>query len=312
MKILVTGGAGYIGCVLTPMLLDAGHEVRVFDNLQRGGLGLVMCFRREGFEFQRGDVRDVEALEKACDGVDAIIHLAAIVGYPACDRDPWAGQAVNYDGTVNLVKARDPSQCILFGSTQSNYGAATGKTCTEESEPTPISLYGRTKVEAERYLLDSGNCVIYRPATAYGLSPRMRVDLLCNDFVLRAIRDRFITVYERHMMRSFLHVYDFGLAYLHALANLDTMRDEIYNLGDEGLNITKQKLAEMVRDEVDYTIHYSDEDFDPDKRDYFVSFDKLHAAGFHTEVTLPRGIAELVQGYQCVDVGKPFQYFNNL
>lgn len=306
MKVLVTGGAGYIGCVLVPMLLEAGHRVRVLDSLRKGGLGLLPCLASPRLELLPADIRDGEAVRQALRDADAILHLAAIVGYPACQKDPWLARQTNVEGTINLIRYRGKGQLVVFPSSLSNYGSATHGVCTEDTEPTPITLYGLTKLEAERRLLEAGNVIVYRPATAFGLSPQMRLDLLFNEFVYRALKERYLTVYEPHYMRAFIHVRDFARALLFAMDNADRMVNQIYNLGCESLNLSKGELAQRIRQKIDFVLHISEAGEDPDKRNYVVDFSKLRALGFRVEMDVDRGIDELVRGLVAINVLNPF------
>jgi nucleoside-diphosphate-sugar epimerase len=305
MKVLVTGGAGYIGCVLVPALLDAGHEVRVLDSLRKGGLGLLPSLSTSRLELVRGDIRDPDAVRNALRDTDVVMHLAAIVGYPACAKDPELARTTNVDGTVNLIRYSSPHQVIIFPSSLSNYGTAPDAICTEEMVPTPITLYGTTKMEGERALLDRGNAIIFRPATAFGLSPQMRLDLLFNEFVYRALKEKYLVVYEPNHMRAFVHVRDLVRAFLFSLENGERMLNQIYNLGSESLNLRKGDLAQRIRRKVEFVLDISDRGEDPDKRNYTVSFSKLRRAGFETSVSIDEGIDELVRGLQAIDVMSP-------
>ena len=307
MRILVTGGAGYVGSVMTGMLLGAGHEVRVLDSLRKGGTGILPLFANPRLEFVRGDVRDEGTVKDALDGVEAIIHLAAIVGFPACQRDPWAARQINVDATVLLDQLRRRDQLILFGSTLSNYGAMPGVICTEETEPAPLTLYGITKVEAERLLLKAGNVIVFRPATAFGLSPLMRLDLLANDFVFRALNEGRLVVYQPEFMRVFLHVRDFSRAFLFALEHRQAMRDRVFNLGDESLNLTKGDLALKVQKVVpSCRVEFAEVGEDPDRRNYAVDFSRLRALGFRFQVSVEDGIEELARGLRVLDLPNPW------
>lgn len=306
MKVLVTGGAGYIGCILVAELLDAGHKVRVMDSLRKGGSGLLAYFSNPDLELVRGDVRDAESVEQALGGVDVIMHLAAIVGHPACSKDPWLARQVNVDGTLNIINKRSPRQLIIYPSSLSNYGTVVGATCTEDMEPKPITLYGMTKLEAEKHLLDAGNVVIFRPATAFGLSPQMRLDLLFNEFVYKAIKDRYLVIYQPHFMRAFIHVRDFARALIFGMDNADKMVNQIYNLGDELLNLTKGELAQRIKERIDFVLQVSEAGEDPDKRNYTVAFSKLRSLGYKAEVSVGEGIEELARGLPVLDVNNPF------
>ena len=306
MRVLVTGGAGYVGCVLVPMLLDAGYGVRVLDSLRKGGLGLLPYLPNPRLELVRADIRDGDAVKEAVRDADAIFHLAAIVGYPACQKDPWLARGTNVDGTINIIHHRSKGQLVVFPSSLSNYGKATHGVCTEETEPTPITLYGHSKLEAERRLLEAGNVIVYRPATAFGLSPQMRLDLLFNEFVYRALKERYLSIYEPHFMRAFIHVRDFARAFVFALDNADRMVNQTYNLGCESLNLTKGELADRIRQKIDFVLHISEAGEDPDKRNYVVEFSKLRTLGFQTEMDIDRGIDELARGLLAIDVVNPF------
>lgn len=305
MKVLVTGGAGYIGCVLVPALLEAGHEVRVLDSLRKGGLGLLPSLSASRVELVRGDIRDSDAVKQALRDVDVVMHLAAIVGYPACAKDPELARTTNVDGTVNLIRHSSPHQVIVFPSSLSNYGTAPDAICTEEMVPTPITLYGTTKMEGEKALLDRGNVIVFRPATAFGLSPHMRLDLLFNEFVYRALKEKYLVVYEPNHMRAFVHVRDLARAFLFTLEHGERMLNQIYNLGSESLNLRKGDLAQRIRRKVEFVLDISDTGEDPDKRNYTVSFSKLRHAGFETTVSIDEGIDELVRGLQAIDVMSP-------
>ena len=306
MKVLVTGGAGYIGCVLVPMLLEAGHEVRVLDSLRKGGLGLLPCLSNPRVELARGDIRDGGAVQEALRDADIVMHLAAIVGYPACAKDPWLARTTNVDGTMNLIRYSSPHQLIFHPSSLSNYGAVPDSVCTEDMEPTPITLYGMTKLEGEKAVLERGNAVVFRPATAFGLSPQMRLDLLFNEFVYKALREKYLVVYEPDHMRAFIHVRDLARAFLFALENAEQMLNQIYNLGSESLNLRKGELAQRIRRKIDFVLNIAEMGEDPDKRNYTVDFSKLSRAGFETTVSIDEGIEELIRGLKAIDVMNPF------
>lgn len=309
MKILVTGGSGYVGSVLVPKLLEKGYEVRVLDSLLFGQTSLLPHFINKNFEFIRGDIRDLETVKKAVHGVNLIIHLAAIVGAPACNADPDLAEAVNCEGTVNLDSVRSKDQPIIFASTGSNYGAVDG-ICNEMTPLTPLSVYGVTKTKAEEHLKNSGNMVGLRFATAFGISSRLRLDLMPNDFVFQALRTGNIIVYEKDVKRTFIHVTDMALAFLHAIENFDKMKNEIYNVGDESLNATKEDVANLVKQNIDYYLHFAEIDSDPDKRDYEVSYEKIRETGFRTQISLNQGIEEMIKGFQLINFGDPYRNFN--
>lgn len=306
MKILVTGGAGYVGSVLVPELLRKGYEVRVLDNLMYEQTSLIPYFIEDNFEFIKGDVRDIETVEEAVDGVDTIIHLAAIVGAPACKKDRKTAEAINYHGTVNVDNARNDSQKLIYASTGSVYGALK-EVCTEESPTNPLSIYGRTKLEAEKQVIQSGNVIVYRFATGFGLSPRLRLDLLPNDFVLGALKNRYLVIYDRSFKRTFIHVRDIVRSYIFGIENFDRLRGEVYNVGSEKINYTKEEIAKVIKEKVNFEIYYADKGIpDPDQRNYEVSYQRIRDKGFETKISLEEGIEEIIQGSQMVYLRNPY------
>ena len=295
MRILVTGGAGYVGSVLVPHLLARGHKVRVLDNLMYGGQGLLSSFAYPGFDFVKGSVLDEAKLKQALQDTDAVIHLAAIVGYPACKRDPRLAQEVNLDGTRLLDRLRSRDQPVLFASTASNYGAVVGSLCTEDTPLNPLSEYGVTKTAAERHLLDAGNVVCYRFATAFGVSSRMRFDLLVNDFVYQAKINKYLIIYERTFKRTFIHVRDMARASAFALDHWADMRDDVYNVGSEEMNYSKEEVALLIRKKIDYDLHFAEIGTDEDQRNYEVSYAKIRGKGFKTGIDMETGIDEPIK-----------------
>lgn len=306
MKVLVTGGAGYVGSVLVPSLLERGHKVRVLDNLTFGGNGLIRCCLDPNFEFIKGDVRDPEAVRDAIWDADAIVHLAAIVGYPACKKSPQLAEEVNLGGTANLDKARSKGQMVIFASTGSNYGHVEEGMCTEETPLNPLSLYGVTKTEAEKRLLDSGNVVVYRFATAFGLSPRLRLDLMVNDFVYQAVVNHQLIVYEKHFRRTFIHVQDMARSFLFAIDHAGQMKDGIFNVGSDSENLTKEDVALMIREKIKYFLHFAEIGTDEDQRNYAVDFSRIRNLGFELETPVEKGIDELMRGFQMISVPNPY------
>lgn len=306
MKILVTGGAGYVGSVLVPMLLAEGHKVRVMDCLMHGGRGLLPCFASKSFDFARGDVRDKDAYREALVDMDVVINLAAIVGYPACKKDQRLAEEVNAGGAQNLVELRNKDQLILQASTGSNYGAVLGDLCTEESPLSPLTVYGRTKTEAERVIQEAGNAITYRFATAFGVSNRMRLDLLINDFVYQAVKNGNLTIYEKTFKRTFLNVRDLARSFLFALENRDRMLDGVFNVGSESMNASKEDVANMVKSKVDYYLHFADFGEDEDKRNYEVSYGKINGLGYETTVSLEEGIDELINVMKVIEISNEF------
>jgi nucleoside-diphosphate-sugar epimerase len=305
MKILVTGGAGFIGTTLIPVLLGEGHKVRVLDNLMYGGDQLLPFFRNPDFEFQRGDIRSLEDVKRAVQGQDAVIHLAAIVGYPACRKDPKLAEEVNVQGTKNIAALVSPNQLVVFGSTGSNYGAVE-EICTEETPLNPLSLYGQTKTLAEAYLMEHCSTVAFRFATAFGLSPRLRLDLLINDFTYRAVTQQYLVVYEKHFMRTFIHVHDMARAFAFAIKNANKMRGHVFNVGSDRMNFSKQQVCELIEKQVKCYVHYADVGEDVDKRNYVVSYRKIGELGYDTTVTVEQGIGELVRGIQALGFKNPY------
>ena len=305
IRIFITGGAGYIGSVLTRRLLNEGHTVTVLDNFMYKPTSLLDCCESSHFQVIRGDCRDVELVSKLASQADLVIPLAALVGAPLCDRDPVAAKATNLEAIQNLSRNLSPSQRLLFPVTNSGYGiGAQGRFCTEESPLRPITLYGVTKVEAEKAVLERENSVAFRLATVFGVSPRMRLDLLVNDFVWRAVTDRTIVLFEGHFKRNYIHVRDVTKAFLHTLENFESMKGQAYNVGLEDANLSKVELCQEIQKVVPNFVYLEAPiGEDPDKRDYIVSNKKLLATGFQPDWTLQRGIEELVKGYTILQSG---------
>lgn len=305
-RILVTGGAGYLGSILCEHLLDAGYHVTVLDNLMYGQEPLFHLCSNANFEFVRGDTRDEATLQRLLAQADYILPLAAIVGAPACDRDPWLAKAVNLEAVRLINRLRSPQQRIVFPVTNSGYGAKSGEVyCTEDSPLEPISLYGRTKVEAEAELLAAENTITLRLATVFGMSPRMRLDLLVNHFTYAAVTDRYLVLFEKSFKRNFIHVRDVADCFLHAIANFDAMRGRTYNVGLDAANMSKEELALKIQEQVpELVIHCSEIGKDPDKRNYIVSNQRLREAGFEAKRSIEDGIRELIKGYRMLARGR--------
>jgi nucleoside-diphosphate-sugar epimerase len=301
-KILITGGAGYIGSILTKSLLDDNYSVRILDNFRYGQNSLLDCCIHENFSVMRGDCRDKETLSKALDGIDVIIHLAALVGAPLCKADPIGAQTTNFDAVQLLLSLRNKDQKILFPCTNSGYGIGEkGKFCTEETPLKPISLYGKTKVDAEKAILDAGNSISFRLATVFGVSPRMRTDLLVNDFVLRATRDKYLVIFEGHFKRNYLHIRDVARVFMHGIENFDAMKEQPYNVGLSDANLSKLELCQIIQKYVpDFTFMESAIGEDPDKRDYIVSNEKIEKTGFKPKYSLDAGIKELIKAFTII------------
>jgi len=306
LHVLVTGGAGYLGSVLTRHLLTLGYHVSVLDSLiyHQNQTGLLQYCYHENFEFVYGDARDETTMRPLLAHHDVIIPLAAIVGAPACDRDPRLAESVNF-GAIELInRLRSPTQLVIYPSTNSGYGTTTGETyCTEETPLEPISLYGITKVRAERLLLDSGNTISLRMATLFGVSQRMRLDLLVNNFTYRAVRDRFLVLYEPHFKRSLLHVEDAARAFCHCIEHFADMQGEAYNVGLEEGNLSKLELAERIKEHVpELYIRCAEVGSDPDKRNYITSYEKIKAHGFETCHLLDEGIEQLLKAFRMIQL----------
>lgn len=299
MKILVTGGAGYIGSLLTPALLAQGHEVTVLDNFMFRQNSLMDCCHYPQFQVVRGDCRDEDLMKPLIARADVIIPLAALVGAPLCNRDQIGTQTTNLDAVRMLCRLASPAQRILTPTTNSGYGIGEkGKFCTEDTPLHPISLYGQTKVEAEKAVLERENSISFRLATVFGLAPRMRIDLLVNDFVYRAVYDRAVLVFEGHFKRNYIHIRDVVRVFLHALENFEAMRGKPYNVGLDDANLSKLELCAEIRKQLPHFVYVEAPiGEDPDKRDYIVSNARIVATGFKPAWSLAQGITELIKGY---------------
>ena len=305
MKILVTGGAGYIGSILVPKLLEKGHEVIVVDNFMYNQTSLLDCCHDEKLAIIRGDARDRNLISACLKKVDVIFPLACIVGAPACAKNPSAALEINYNAVKMILDLRRKNQIIIFPTTNSGYGIGQKDVyCTEETPLKPISLYGQTKVNAEKEVLKAGNSITLRLATVFGISPRMRLDLMVNDFVYRALKDRSLTLFEAHFKRNFVYVGDVTKAFIHCLENFDSMKNEPYNVGLSSANLSKWELCEEIKKQIPefWFTEYKGEEWakDPDKRNYIVSNEKIEATGFKATTSLQEGIAELIKGYKVI------------
>lgn len=305
MKVLVTGGAGYLGSIIVPTLLRAGHQVTVIDNFMYNQQSLLDCCNMD-LKIVRGDARDKDLIEKELKGMDAIFPLACLTGAPLCDKDPKLAQEIVIDALQHILDLRDEKQIIIYPTTNSGYGVGEkGKFCTEETPLRPISLYGKIKVQAEKMVLDSGNGITLRLATAFGISPRMRLDLLVNDFTYKAVIDGHIELFEAHFNRNFVHVRDIAKAFMHCMNNFDTMKNETYNVGLSDANLSKLELCQEIQKQVpEFKFVESNNGEDPDKRDYIVSNAKIEGTGFKTDVSLANGIAELIKGFTIIKDNK--------
>jgi nucleoside-diphosphate-sugar epimerase len=307
-QVLVTGGAGYLGSILCEHLLDAGYRVTVVDNLMYRQHSLFHFCSNQRFEFVFGDVRDESLMKKLIKGADVIIPLAAIVGAPACDRDTALAKSVNLEAVRLIKKLRSPSQLIVIPITNSGYGAKSGKVfCTEETPLEPVSLYGQTKIEAEKEVLDGPNAISLRLATVFGMSPRMRLDLLVNHFAYVACTDGYIVIFEKDFKRNYIHIRDVADCFLFCIEHADRMAGKPYNVGLDSANLSKEELALKIKGHVpNFYIHFSEVGNDPDKRNYIVSNQRLKEAGFEARRSLDDGIKELLKGYRLI-VRDPFK-----
>jgi len=302
MKILITGGAGYLGSIMTPHLLGQGHKVTVLDNFLFRQNSLADCCHYEDFEIVRGDCRDPETVKPLLKGADVVIPLAALVGAPLCNDDKAAAESVNHGAVKMLCDLASVDQRIIMPITNSGYGVGEqGKFCTEETPLRPITLYGRTKVAAEEEVLARDNSISFRLATVFGMAPRMRLDLLVNDFVYRAVNDRALLIFEGHFKRNYIHVRDIARVFDHAINNFESMKGLPYNAGLEEANLSKLELCTKIQEHLPKFVYVEAEvGEDPDKRDYIVSNQRLLGTGFETEWGLDRGIRELIKGYNII------------
>ena len=304
-RVLVTGGAGYVGSILCEHLLRDGYNVTVLDNLMYGQHSLFHLCADPNFDFVAGDVRSEQLMRELASKADVLIPLAALVGAPGCDQNPWLARAVNFEAVQLLNRLRSPQQLLVFPTTNSGYGTKSGDVyCTEDSPLEPITLYAQTKVDAEAMLLESPNIITLRLATVFGMSPRMRRDLLVNDFVYAAVTVGYIVIYEKDFKRNYIHIRDVADCVIHCLTHAEEMTGFPYNAGLDDANISKEELALAIKEQVpEFSVSYSDLREDPDKRNYIVSNERLRNAGFEAKRSLSEGITELVKGYRML--GRP-------
>ena len=306
-KILITGGAGYVGSVATTMLLEQRHHVTIYDNFMYGAQHVCSFSRHPRLELVKGDVRDAEHLARVIKGHEWVFHLAGIVGYPACAADPYRATTTNVDGTRNVIDGMEKGQRLIFASTGSTYGKVIG-TATEETPIAPLTLYGRNKRDCEKIIRSSDvPHAILRFATVFGSSPRLRLDLLINDFVYQALHNKQIVLFEGHFRRTFLHSTDAAAVYPFTMEHFEEMNGNIFNVGDEAMNFTKRQVAYKIREHVNYYLHEADVGTDPDQRDYEVDYNRLKRLGYRAKVGLDEGLCELIKILSVLSIQHPLR-----
>jgi nucleoside-diphosphate-sugar epimerase len=308
MKVFITGGAGYIGTSLIPILLENNYEVVVYDSLLfNNGDKLIPFVKNKNFSFIKGDIRDEDLLKSSLVGQDVVIHLAALVGFPICrEKGELESFDVNLKGTEILIKNMKPNQYLLYGSTGSNYGEVFGM-CTEETPLNPLSIYGKSKTEAEKLVMKRDNSTAFRFATAFGVSPRLRLDLLVNDLTYKSLTEGYAVIYESHFMRTFIHVRDISRVFLFAIENKEKMKNDVFNVGSDEMNFSKKEICEIIGKLVPKSyFNFADVGEDIDKRNYQVSYDKIKSLGFNTEISLEEGISELIKASSLIKTISPY------
>ena len=302
MKILITGGAGYLGSIMVPHLLSLGHSVTVVDTFMFNQTALLDCCAHPAFSLVRGDVRDRALMQKVMAKAEVIIPLACLTGAPLCKLQPDTARTTIVDALRLMLELRSSEQRILYPTTNSGYGVGEeGLFCTEESPLRPISLYGQLKCEAEAMLLDAGNALTYRLATVFGASPRMRLDLLVNDFTFKAVTQGYMVLFEAHFKRNYIHIRDIARAFEHGITHFETMRDRPYNVGLSSANLSKWELCEEIQKLVpNFYFVEAPIGKDPDQRNYIVSNARIEATGFMPRYSLQDGIAELLKAFQVM------------
>lgn len=286
-------------------LLDSGHKVHVVDNLMFGGETMLPLFINPNFSFAKVDICDKEALAVEMEGVDAVVHLAALVGYPLCKKMPTRATQVNVGGTQNVLDTMPSDARLIYASTGSNYGEVTG-VCTENTPLNPLSLYGRVKTQAEELCLSRDNSIALRFATAYGLSPRPRLDLMINDFCWQAIHQRYLVVYEKHFRRTFIHVVDIARAINHMLERFDGLEHTVFNVGHQSLNFTKEDIVKLIKQRVDFLVYFAEFGKDEDRRDYEVDYSRIRDVGFDVSIDIETGLSELITGLKLLEIRNPY------
>ena len=301
-NILVTGGAGYLGSIMVPDLLAAGHKVTVLDSFMYGEASLNYVCHDPNFSVVKGDIRIKETIAPLIQKADVVIPLAALVGAPICSQDPVGAKTTNHDAIILMLSLLSKQQIVMMPTTNSAYGSGDRNNfCTEESPLRPISQYAIEKVAVEKVLMQHPNAISFRLATVFGMSPRMRIDLLVNDFTYRAVKDRCVVLFESHFKRNYVHVRDVSRAFQHGLANHGQMKSEIFNVGLSEANVSKRELCEIIQRQVpEFVFIEADHGTDPDQRNYIVSNDKIEATGFKPAFSLHAGVAELIKGFQML------------
>lgn len=301
-NILVTGGAGYLGSTMVPDLLQLGHRVTVLDSFMYKQASLNHVCHHPNFSVVKGDIRIEDVMAPLIKKADIVIPLAALVGAPMCSQDPVGATTVNHDAIALMLKLLSKQQIVLMPTTNSAYGTGDmNNFCTEESPLNPISLYAKEKVGIEKELLHRDNAISFRLATVFGMSPRMRIDLLVNDFTYRAVHDRFVVLFESSFKRNYVHVRDVSRVFQHAIANFDKMKGQIYNVGLSDANVSKKELCERIQKQVpDFVFLDAPVGKDPDQRNYIVSNAKIEATGYKPMYSLDMGISDLIKGYTMI------------
>lgn len=302
MKILVTGGAGYIGSMLVPKLLKHGFKITVIDNFRYRQTSLLEHCKNKKLEIIRGDARNESLIKQQLKTADVIFPLACLTGAPLSNFDPMGAKTINLDAIKMIVEFKSKNQLLIFPSTQSVYGHQT-QICTEATTPAPLSLYSSLKVDAEKVISGTQNWILFRLATVFGLSPRMRLDLLVNNFTYKALHDKFIVLFEANFRRDYVYVGDVADAFIFCLKNFKTLKEEIYNIKLSNVNLTKKELCEEIKKQIPNFVYMeSSIGEDPDKRDYIVSSEKIERKGFRAKTSIQHGIAELIKGYQIIKI----------
>ncbi len=301
-KILVTGGAGYIGSILVPELLKLGHEVTVVDNFMFRQTSLNHCCRFSNFNIVNGDIRHTEFIRPYYEAAEVVIPLAAYVGAPLCMKDQTGAHTVNYDAIISMLGMLRDDQKVLMPTTNSAYGSGNDDNfCDENSPLKPISKYAVDKVAIEKELMKRRNSISFRLATVFGMAPKMRIDLLVNDFVYRAVYDRFIVLFEGHFKRNYIHVTDVAQVFIHGINNFESMHGHIYNVGLSEANVSKAELCNLIKKHIpEFVVMEAPLAVDPDQRNYIVSNVKIESTGWRPRIGLDAGILELIKGYTMI------------